>query len=78
MSRGSSGETGNLKGDLEMYDLKLDHEELLLMSNDNILRALQLLYPKRKLYTISLGWRESKNYILKAKGTDGDVVVGWN
>lgn len=60
-----------------MYDLKLDYEELLLMTDDNILKALQIMYPKRKLYSISLGWRESKNYILKAKGVNGDVVVGW-
>lgn len=60
-----------------MYDLKLDHEELLLMSDDNILKTLQTMYPKRKLYTISLGWRESKDYILKAKGNGGDVIVGW-
>ena len=61
-----------------MYDLKLDYEELLLTTNDNILKALQILYPKRKLYAISLGWRESKDYILKAKGTGGDIVIGWN
>ena len=61
-----------------MYDLKLDYEELLLMTDDNILKALQILYPKRKLYAISLGWRESKDYILKAKGTGGDIVIGWN
>lgn len=61
-----------------MYDLILDYEELLLMTDDNILKALQTLYPKRKLYSISLGWRQSKDYILKAKGTGGDVVIGWN
>ena len=60
-----------------MYDLKLDYEELSLMSNENILETLQVMYPERKLYSISLSWRESKNYILKAKGVNGDVVVGW-
>lgn len=60
-----------------MHDLILDREELLAMSNKNILKALQDMYPARKLYSISTGWRESKEYILKARGTGGDLIVGW-
>lgn len=60
-----------------MHDLTLDREELLSMSNENILGALKQMYPHRNLYSISTGWRESERYILKARGTGGDLIVGW-
>lgn len=29
------------------------------------------------LYSMSIVWRESADYILKAKGVNGDVIVNW-
>ncbi|WP_207649647.1 hypothetical protein, partial [Desulfosporosinus metallidurans] len=43
----------------------------------NILKLLVTLYPYHGLYRMSVDWRKDKGYILKAKGTRGDVIVGW-
>lgn len=31
----------------------------------------------KDLYSFSLGWLESSEYILKFKGVNGDVIVNW-
>jgi len=44
---------------------------------DAFLRYFQNMFPKFNLYNFSLGWLESKNFILKFRGVDGDLIVGW-
>ena len=31
-----------------------------------------------KLFSMSIDWRRSAEYILKCKGADGDVIVMWD
>lgn len=59
------------------YDLILVHENISAMSEDEVLRLLEGLFPEHGLYRMSVAWRKDKRYILKAKGTRGDVIVGW-
>lgn len=60
-----------------MADRLLNHENLKKLSNEKVFEVLCKLYPNHELFNISLGWRESKEYILKAKGGQGDVIIGW-
>ncbi len=59
------------------YDIVLVHENLSAMSDDEVFKLLAIIFPERGLYRISIDWRKDKQYILKAKGTMGDVIVGW-
>lgn len=59
------------------YDIVLVHERLSAMSDEEVLKLLVTLFPNYGLYRISVDWRNDKQYILKAKGTRGDAVVGW-
>lgn len=61
-----------------MSDIVLDHEFTCAMENEDILEMLNRLFPKRHLYSMSLDWRKSIEYILKARGTGGDVIVDWS
>jgi len=44
---------------------------------DAFFKMLQEMFKDFKLYTVSMSWYESDEYICKAKGTKGDVVVYW-
>lgn len=35
-------------------------------------------FPGYDLYSCSTSWEDSDEYILKLRGTTGDVVVGWD
>lgn len=59
------------------YDLVMVHETLSTMTDNNIFELLKTLFPEHGLYRMSDDWRNDKRYILKAKGTKGDVIVGW-
>ena len=59
------------------YDIVLVHENLTAMSNDVVFKLLKTQFPEHGLYRMSVDWRKDKRYILKAKGTKGDVIVGW-
>lgn len=58
-------------------DLILDYSQVVSLHNAKVLALLQSIYPDKRLNSISTGWRESNQYILKARGLCGDVVVGW-
>lgn len=60
-----------------MLDLIWNYEDTLKLSNDEVFERLSQTFPNYNLYDMSLGWRESSEYILKAKGACGDVIVGW-
>lgn len=61
-----------------LYDVYLKRRKLLELTNDDILVDLQRMFPDRKLYSISLDWRKNERYFLKARGTLGDIIVGWS
>jgi len=47
------------------------------LDNKAMFDTLDSIYPERQLYSMSLDWRKDKQYILKARGVKGDVIVGW-
>lgn len=64
------------------YDASADYNELKETANneghDLIMSVLNDTFPERNLYSFSTGWELSDEYILKARGTNGDVIVGWS
>ena len=44
---------------------------------DSFLGSFQDQYEDRGLYSVSMDWHESDEFICKFRGTDGDVIVGW-
>jgi len=44
---------------------------------DSFLKLLQHEYSDCKLYTVSKSWYDNNQYICKARGILGDVVIGW-
>jgi len=41
------------------------------------LKVLQHRYPKNKLYAVSQDWYDDSRFICKARGTYGDIIIGW-
>lgn len=58
-------------------DKAMLYHEAILLGPDRLLQKLKEEYPERGLYTISIDWTLSMKFVAKAKGTHGDVVVGW-
>jgi hypothetical protein len=68
----------NKKTNIYANDLLLDRHKLLPISNERILGILKTMYPDFGLYSLpSLDWRTTANYIAKARGKYGDVVISW-
>ena len=44
---------------------------------DYFLNKLQLKFPQLGLYVISMDWFIDKDYICKAKGIFGDILIKW-
>lgn len=44
---------------------------------DSFLELLQNEYPNYDLYSVSTSWLMDNQYICKAKGVFGDVIIGW-
>lgn len=59
------------------YDIVMVHEVLSTMPDDEVFGLLESLFPKHGLFRMSVDWKKDKGYVLKAKGTKGDVIVGW-
>lgn len=59
------------------FDLIYSYDLMNKWTNEEVLTYLQKIFPERLLYSISLGWRDNRKYILKARGLAGDVIVGW-
>jgi len=60
-----------------MYDIIMLHKNIKVLSNQQIFNIIDMIYPDRKIYSLSIDWRKSKEFILKARGINGDVIVGW-
>lgn len=56
---------------------KLFKDFLELVGWDKFMEYLQEKFPSLKLYCVSKSWKESSEYILKAKGTCGDLLINW-
>ena len=63
-----------------MFDLIMDYSECFNFVEeygmDAFLEKLNDLFPNRKLYTFTTAWLEDRNYICKARGLHGDVLIG--
>jgi len=55
----------------------LNRNTFLKLTNDEIIELLNNI-TKFNLYSMSLDWRNSAEYILKCKGAEGDVLVYWS
>ena len=55
----------------------MSHSTAKSLDNKAMFDTLDSIYPERELYSMSLDWRKDKQYILKARGVKGDVIVGW-
>jgi len=60
-----------------LFDVIANRNEFLALSDPEVHETLSCMFPERKLYSQSIDWRKSEEYILKAKGSGGDVMVGW-
>jgi len=60
-----------------IYDVIANRNEFLALSDPEVHETLSNMFPDHNLYCHSQDWRKSEEYILKAKGGRGDVLVGW-
>ena len=60
-----------------MFDMIMKHEDAKRLDNEAMFGVINSIYPDRELYSMSLDWRDNKQYVLKVKGVKGDVLVGW-
>lgn len=58
-------------------EIAMDYEKTKKIGIQKLLEFLDALVPHFEIYSISLGWLESKEYIAKAKGFYGDVIINW-
>jgi len=58
-------------------EFTFNRNAILKLTNDEIMELLNSI-TNFDLYTMSLDWRESVDYILKCKGAEGDVLVYWS
>jgi len=65
-----------MKG-VNKMDYIFNRDTFLKLTNQEILDLLNSI-TKFDLYSLSTGWRESAEFILKGKGAKGDVIIGWN
>ncbi len=59
-----------------IFDKILKYKDIFTMSNDNILKYFQNIFPEKKLFKISEDWRKDKNKHLEGKGFFGDIIIG--
>lgn len=53
----------------------------ILVEEKGILRWLLFLkskHPEANLYSVSTDWLKDSNFLCKAKGTKGDILIHWN
>lgn len=58
-------------------NFKMNRDTLNKLNDKDIIELFENI-TNFNLYSISEDWRNSDKYILKLKGTSGDVVVSWN
>lgn len=58
-------------------DKAMLHHEAVLLGPERLLKQLQEEFPERGLYRLSLDWMKSMSFVAKARGTHGDVIIGW-
>ena len=60
-----------------MFDAYFFRDVMLDKTDEEIHHILSSLFPHKQLFDHSTGWRESENFIMKAKGANGDAIIGW-
>jgi hypothetical protein len=62
-------------------DLFMDYETVRELHNrlneQEFLEMFRKMFPDHDLYGYGEGWLNSKDYLLKFKGTNGDILVCW-
>lgn len=58
-------------------DIRMDWEKTRELGPDSLLKFLQAMVPHFGLCSISVDWMKTKEYIAKARGVHGDVVISW-
>lgn len=58
-------------------ELTMDYEKTKELGIKKLLEFLNALVPHFEIYSISISWLESKEYIAKARGNHGDVIINW-
>ena len=62
-------------------DIEMKYEDALTMYKNNskgFFEYFKQMFPNFNLYTFSLGWVESKEYICKFRGVNGDLIIHWS
>ncbi len=60
-----------------MPDLILDYDETKVLNDGELFLLLVKAYTTYGIFSLSLSWRDDKRYVLKVKGANGDLVIGW-
>lgn len=60
-----------------LFDVIANRSEFLKLSDPEVHETLSSMFPERNLYSHSIDWRKSEEFILKARGVREDVIVGW-
>jgi hypothetical protein len=71
-----SNQGNEIKGGIRM-EFKFNRNTFLKLTNEEIVELLESI-THFNLFSLSLDWRESEEFILKAKGGNGDVLVFWS
>lgn len=62
-------------------DVYMDYDETRAIVDskgwDGFMEYLEEKYSDLDLYNVSMSWYESNEYICKAKGAEGDLVISW-
>ena len=58
-------------------DIIMPYPVAVVLGAKGLLELLQLAYPEFELFGISVDWQKSREYIAKARGTGGDIVIYW-
>lgn len=63
------------------YDAVLSYSKSKEMVNNvgfkGWLDYLRKMFPAHRLYAVSQDWYSNKKYVCKARGENGDIIIGW-
>lgn len=60
-----------------IYNRTITKKIVELIGWEGFLKLLQYRYESYGLFEVSKSWYKDSRFILKAKGTNGDLVIGW-
>ncbi len=60
-----------------IYNYSIAKQIVDIIGWEGFLKLLQHRYKSLGLFKISKSWYQDPKFILKAKGTNGDLIIGW-